>query len=167
LKNKKIGILLTSLALLLGGSFVGSQALFSSTASVSPSLNITMGSLQVEAVGGWYLNDNPIGYFSYAPWYLNSLDVLSRTVTVRNSGSLAQRIYIYPSIADMNFSRPRNGIRYTATAAQIPEVLQPGQSFEISLKAVVENAYIASRYYHNLDYFSDIFIEAIQLGTTH
>ena len=102
-KNKVVGLALAS-ALLVGGTFAGTKALFSDTVQVNNELVFSTGDLDIEQIiepnqinGGWVLDrngDESLDGVMDGIMNLKPGDKIKKTVTIKNAGVLDAKISI-------------------------------------------------------------------------
>lgn len=99
-KNKTVAFMLAA-TLLVGGTFMGTKALFTDNVTANNDLVITMGNLNLDIVEGKWENTNPgqettQGEGEKSNEFSNAKpgDVFRKKITVKNEGSLKRKLSI-------------------------------------------------------------------------
>lgn len=143
-KNKTIAYMLAA-TLLVGGTFLGTKALFTDKIDTVGELSISTGDVDVEVVGteGWIItrngedeNEGTTGPATYDN--LKYGDVLTKKIKIKNEGTL-RAILTLDENSDIQKSLPE-GIEFTASFKTEglenanETIFEPGQTGDVELK---------------------------------
>ena len=148
MKRKKIVTLALAAALLMGGTFVGTKALFKDTVKNAGQIILRTGDLDIEITGQgeWELkrngeeaNQNSVSDTKLTETKFDNLkcgDTITKTITVTNKGTLNAKV----SLEDNHRANLPKGMTYTASFGEEGNTtLAPKGTAKVTLTIAIDN----------------------------